>query len=283
MVISLNYIKEKKISFLIPTRSRVKSLDTTIESIKKNAFNINNIEIILGVDNDDKETIESYKKNYYLDLNVKLFLLERKKGYTDHAWRFLEMIKVCSGDIFITFADDLVIKTIHWDKILLEKFNLFPKDNLFILFTAHNQINSDWPLIQITTKEWVNITKKFSNCFEADTELMIIGSLLKRLYKIKEINISHNQDYNDKTYLEGRKKVILKKSYIKNSIYNLRSLYLIFNDIEKLKNKIENKKKSNFFINIKIIVFFIPRLIWIYKKFRINFLKIYIKNLLYSF
>jgi len=274
---------EKKISLLIPTRSRFKSLNATIESLKKTTYKFEDIEIILGIDKDDFETINFCEKNYYQDINIKIFLLERRSGYTDHAWRFFEMIRVSSGEIYITFADDLIINTKNWDKILYDKINSFPKDNLFISFTSHNQVNLNWPLIQITTKEWLNVTNKFSNCFEADTELMIIGSMLKRLYKIKDIDISHNQNFNDKTYLEGRKKVIIKKSYIKNSVYNIKSLYLIFKDFEKLNNTIKNKETHKLLTNLKIILLFIPRLIWIYKNFKINFFKIYIKNLIFSF
>ncbi|MBD1169026.1 glycosyltransferase family 2 protein [Pelagibacterales bacterium SAG-MED08] len=273
----------KKISILIPTRSRIKSLKSTIESIINNTQNLENLEIILGVDNDDIETINFYHKNLSSKNNIKIFILDRKLGYADHAWRFLEMIKISSGEIYITFADDLIIQTKNWDKILFKELERLPKDNLYILYTSHNQINSDWPLIQITTKEWIKVSNKFSNCFEADTELMILGSLLERLFKISEINISHNQNYNDATYNEGRKKVIKNNSYIKNSIFRVMSLYLVFKDFEIINNTLNKRETSEIILNTKIILFFIPRLIWIYKKFKINFFKIFVKNLIYGF
>ena len=48
---------------------------------------------------------------------------------------------------------------------------------------------------------------------------MIIGTLLKRLFKIEEINVSHFQNKEDKTYIEGRK-VINNKVSLKNSIFS---------------------------------------------------------------
>ena len=71
------------------------------------------------------------------------------------------MAKIAEGKMFLTFADDLIINTKNWDTILFKKIRDFPKDNIFISYTSHNQINYDWPLIQIITKEWIDITKNF--------------------------------------------------------------------------------------------------------------------------
>lgn len=272
---------ETNLSILIPTRSRIESLKNTLESIKQSVSNIYNIEIILGVDKDDDSTINYYKQLNKTKIKIKICLLDRKNGYTEHAWRFYEMAKIAEGKMFLTFADDLIINTKNWDIILFKKIRDFPKDNIFISYTSHNQINYDWPLIQIITKEWIEITKKFSNCFEADTELMIIGTLLKRLFKIEEINVSHFQNKEDKTYIEGRKKVINNKVSLKNSIFRLKSLYRIFKDYENLFDVINNKNRSNIIKKITILFLFLPRLIWIFKKFKINFFKVLLKNILF--
>ncbi len=270
------------LSILIPTRSRIESLENTLKSIKQSISSFHNIEIILGVDKDDLDTINYYKGLDKNQINIKICLLDRKGGYTEHAWRFYEMAKIAEGKMFLTFADDLIINTKNWDDILFKKIKNFPKDNLFITYTSHNQINYDWPLIQIITKEWIEITNKFSNCFEADTELMIIGTLLKRLFKIKEIKVSHYQNRDDKTYIEGRKKVITNKVSLKNSIFRLKSLYLVFKDYENLLDTINKKNRSNIIIKITILLLFLPRLVWIFKKFKINFFKVYLKNILFG-
>ena len=48
----------KKISVLLATRSRPKMLEDSIDSLLSNVSDSTNVEILLGVDNDDQETID---------------------------------------------------------------------------------------------------------------------------------------------------------------------------------------------------------------------------------
>ena len=48
----------KRISVLLATRSRPKMLEDSIDSLLSNVSDSTNVEILLGVDNDDQETID---------------------------------------------------------------------------------------------------------------------------------------------------------------------------------------------------------------------------------
>ena len=48
----------KKISLLLATRQRSEMLDKSLDSLLTNISDTNNIEIMLGIDNDDQETLD---------------------------------------------------------------------------------------------------------------------------------------------------------------------------------------------------------------------------------
>ena len=48
----------KKISVLLATRQRTELLDKSIDSLLSNVSNTDNVEIMLGIDNDDQETLD---------------------------------------------------------------------------------------------------------------------------------------------------------------------------------------------------------------------------------
>ena len=48
----------KKISVLLATRGRPEMLDKSIDSLLSNISNTDNIEIMLGIDNDDQATLD---------------------------------------------------------------------------------------------------------------------------------------------------------------------------------------------------------------------------------
>ena len=56
-------MEKNSISILIPTRARFNNLVRLIKSVKDTSKDFNNIEILLYVDDDDTETIDSIKQN----------------------------------------------------------------------------------------------------------------------------------------------------------------------------------------------------------------------------
>ena len=274
--------QDSSFCFLIPSRKRTKLLEQTISKIVEKTYDLTKIEIILGVDSDDLDTQKfPFSKLGENKVDIKKVIIERKSGYEDQPRRLLEMIKASKNDFFIHFADDMEIETKNWDKIVRDKIRNLPDDMIYLIYPAHNQLNKEWPLCQIISREWFLTTKKFTNFFETDTELLLISGLLKRKFIIDNFIISHIHHNNkvDDTFLEGRGKILIQK-YNKKSVLSLTSLYTIFKDYEKLHNKINSKVLTNILVNLKILFLFFPRIIFIYKNFKINYMKIFLKNLL---
>ena len=78
------------------------------------------------------DTINYYKGLDKNQINIKICLLDRKGGYTEHAWRFYEMAKIAEGKMFLTFADDLIINTKHW-----ESQACFSPDGNYLYFVSN--------------------------------------------------------------------------------------------------------------------------------------------------
>jgi hypothetical protein len=262
----------KKFSILICTRNRAKLLEETLNSISKNTKYKKNIEVLIAVDKDDiisKKTIFKFKRQYLF--TIKTFISPRGSGYRDNPKRLINLIKISSGLFFIFFADDMIMKTKNWDIELQNQLMQLPYDEIYLLTPQHNQGNKNWPICQIISKKWFKITNKFSNCYETDTELMIISNTLKRFFICKKIRIFHNlSSRKDITFKEGRNSILKKKIY-KDSVNSLQGFLKILLDLHKINVQLHNY--GNFRIMTSLLKVFLFDSIKIIFKFKINLLR----------
>ena len=276
----------KKFSILIPSRKRVAQLKDTLLRIETQTSDKNQIEIVFGIDIDDLDT-KKFLKEYQNESNIAIVVkvMERGKGYQDAPNRIKSMISNSSGEYLIHFADDMKIYTKNWDIILTEKIKTLPMDKIYLLYPAHNEINSNWPHIQIISKKWFDLTGKFTNCIETDTELLIISTLLKRNYKIEDIKTHHARE-RDLTFHEGRKTMLTEKIQ-PNSILSIKGFFLSLIDLQILKENLnkENhknvniKKKGNLKYYILIFIFIFYYIYVIRKQLKMNYIRHFLKNI----
>ena len=121
-----------KISLLCPSRERLNKFITFTSSVFATVDDINNIEIVLGVDDDDPK-IDSYKRIAnnlnFVDLIVFKSGLFKEEGLSG-LWN--EMADRCAGDIIAMVGDDMIFKTNNWDKKIIETFQQ-QKDNIHLI------------------------------------------------------------------------------------------------------------------------------------------------------
>ena len=270
-----------KISILLPTRENTSYLEKAINSILDKSHNSNEIEILLAINNNDIETINFLGKLNLSKINYKHILVEEGEGYFDAASRLNKLAEISEGDILFSFNDDMIMKTDNWDKILRNRVNELPVDKIFTLYPAHNQKNDNWPIAPIITREWYNVIGKFTNSYDADTESLIIGDLLKRIYKVDRLHIHHFNDTSLKLKQEHWKDtrhLLIESDYKHNkSILTFNRLFLALIDYNKLHSKIKKKKFFKFFI-LKTIFFFPYYLFLIQKYSKMSFHIILLMN-----
>ena len=200
-----------------------------------------------------------------------MIISSRGQAYKDNPKRLKKLIKISSGQVFFYFADDFIMNTKDWDIKLQKQINRLPDDGIYLLTTKHNQLNNNWPLCQIISRKWYNITKKFSNCYETDTELMIISTTIKRYFICNNLSIkTDNKSRNDLTFLEGRRKLLNVKNY-DGSVNSLKGFIKVLIDINKIRTVLYKFNHFQSLISLNKVFFIIA--IKIIFKFKINILK----------
>lgn len=121
-----------KISLLCPSRERLNKFITFTSSVFSTVNDINNIEILLGVDDDDPK-IDSYKR-IAKNLNFVTLIIFKSKLFKEEGlsglWNI--MAKKSSGDIIAMVGDDMIFKTVEWDAKIIETFKQ-RKDNIYLV------------------------------------------------------------------------------------------------------------------------------------------------------
>jgi hypothetical protein len=186
-----------KITVLLATRQRVELLEKSIDSLLSNATDTSNVEIILGVDNDDQETIEFLKSEefqtkmqdtYNCDAQAVLFNrlgYEKLHEYMNTLWG------KSTGEWLMLWNDDAIMETQGWDEEI-QKF-----DNEFALL-KFNQTNHTHPyaLFPVIPTDWCRLIGTFSLSPQNDAWLNLIA---KPLGIIKEIPVNVFHDRFDLT------------------------------------------------------------------------------------
>ena len=111
-----------KISLMCPSRERLNKFLTFTCSVVSTCKNIDNIEIVLGVDKDDPN-FNSYRRisdnlNFinFVPLEENLFEKEGLSGL----WN--KMVEDATGDIIAMVGDDMIFQTNDWDEDIIDIF-----------------------------------------------------------------------------------------------------------------------------------------------------------------
>jgi glycosyltransferase involved in cell wall biosynthesis len=123
-----------KVSVLIPTRGRVKRLETLVNSFVQTVDDDESAELVFRVDDDDVET-----RGFLSQVkDCKLVVGPRCGGYSSLPAFFNEMLKVATGDVLMCGNDDMVFRSLWWVTAILDEANRHP-DGLFDLgVMTHN-------------------------------------------------------------------------------------------------------------------------------------------------
>jgi hypothetical protein len=262
----------KKFSILINTRNRVKLLSQSLKSLSVNTKDKSSLEVLIAVDKDDLNSINYINRSIIkFDFLIKMIISQRGAGYKDNPKRLKKLIRISSGEVFFYFADDFLMNTKNWDVQLNKQINSLPNDGIYLLTAKHNQKNKNWPLCQIISRKWYNVTKKFSNCYETDTELMIISTSIKRYFICNKLKIKINHiSRNDLTFKEGRKKLLDTVNY-DGSVNSLKGFIKVLIDLNKINVILYEYNNVQSLISLIKVFFFTS--IKIIFKFRINILR----------
>ena len=111
-----------KISLLCPTRQRTNKFLRFIKSIIEHTENLNNLELLVLIDEDEKFVSEY--ENLIEEINLKEnFIKLYKKSLKSNPERMNFLYSKSNGEIILPVNDDMIFLTNHWDNYLRNDFN----------------------------------------------------------------------------------------------------------------------------------------------------------------
>jgi len=109
------------VSVLLPTRGRPELMLKSVASLLTTASNPDQIQILLKIDNDDKETYqEAYSSLQDLTSHFKILYSPRGLGYGDLHTHVNDLCAIAEGEYLFLWNDDATITTHGWDDIIRE-------------------------------------------------------------------------------------------------------------------------------------------------------------------
>jgi len=110
----------QKISLLVPSRERLNLKLTLISSIITTAKNIDNVELLFGVDEDDPTRDIAYKIANAISF-VKIVDIQNEGKFIgiNKIWNLL--VPHAQGDILGYIGDDMIFKTPNWDEMIIQE------------------------------------------------------------------------------------------------------------------------------------------------------------------
>jgi len=232
-----NKINTNKISLLLPSRERSQKFRRMLNSLKSKCSNINRIEILLLLDEDDKEIV-NYKNlidNEFKDLNIKLII----KNLKTHAIRNNYLASISNGDILFPANDDMIFISSNWDHYIDSEFSKIDKNIPFCLWInsgkKYNYLHCDFPILN---KAWYKslgyIGSEFFNFWYLDTWICDLSFKSKKFIVsdkivVDQLSADTHENEVDNTFLKNKKDGIPEKDF------------LIWNDTEKNRKIDANK------------------------------------------
>lgn len=179
------------VSFLIPTRKRLGMLRASLASLRDTCSDPSNFEAIVIFDEDDVETIDSFKKLYF-DFQVKLVVSKRYGYYGLHHY-LNNAYKICSGKWFWLWNDDLKMVGKNWDLVIQEYGDKF-------LILNPGNINPQWKeycidatISPVVPAKWFEILGRFSAYSQYDTYVNSVAYPLNLVVNESRLLNNHEQ------------------------------------------------------------------------------------------
>jgi glycosyltransferase involved in cell wall biosynthesis len=149
-----------EISVLLPTRGRREALKSSIMSLIDQAADASTIEILLAVDDDDRDTQEWCRANIYPEIEdkgVDTLVLEFKPlGYA-RLHEYLNLLaKYAQGRWLLFWNDDAQMLSRSWDQRITEHNGKF----LCLRMPTHN--NHPYAIFPIVPREWYYLFNRLS-------------------------------------------------------------------------------------------------------------------------
>lgn len=191
-----------KFSLILPSRQRVHLLKNLLNSVRQNTKRISEIEVLVGIDLDDKETIKFASSEYGYPFAQ--FLARERSVYLNHDY-LNWLYSFSHGKYIICLNDDTEFTTPNWDVIAwenLEKYLADKPDGIVYagpedLLPPDSKIGrvgySCFPIISRAGVEAVGWCMPGDFCsWGADIVVFRAYAAVERNIELRQITVKHN-------------------------------------------------------------------------------------------
>ncbi len=217
-----NIIINNKISLLLPSRERSNKFKRMLNSLQSKCLNIDRVEILLLLDEDDKQIVnyKSLIENNFKNLNIKLVI----KNLKTHALRNNYLASLSSGDILFPANDDMIFISNDWDHNIDKEFSKIDMNKPYCLWInsgkKYNYLHCDFPILN---RAWYKslgyIGSEFFNFWYLDTWICDLSFKSKKFLvsnkiTVEQLSADTHENEVDNTFLKNKKDGIPEKDFL---------------------------------------------------------------------
>ena len=218
----INIINNNKISLLLPSRERSNKFKRMLNSLQSKCLNIDRVEILLLLDEDDKQIVnyKSLIENNFKNLNIKLVI----KNLKTHALRNNYLASLSSGDILFPANDDMIFISNDWDHNIDKEFSKIDMNKPYCLWInsgkKYNYLHCDFPILN---RAWYKslgyIGSEFFNFWYLDTWICDLSFKSKKFLvsnkiTVEQLSADTHENEVDNTFLKNKKDGIPEKDFL---------------------------------------------------------------------
>ena len=199
------------ISVLLPTRGRREVLKSSLESLISKATDPENVELLLGIDDDDEgareyieQEIAPMLREYRVECRANIF---KPLGYENLHVYVNTLAGNASGDWLFFWNDDGIMVTDGWDDIIRSYTGQFK-----LLAPRDNHDGHPYAIFPIVPRDWYTLIDHLSQNAQNDAWLSHIAYMLDIFERIDvefihdRADITGNNDdptFQNRKYMEG--------------------------------------------------------------------------------
>ena len=207
---------------LLPSRERSNKFKRMLNSLQSKCLNIDRVEILLLLDEDDKQIVnyKSLIENNFKNLNIKLVI----KNLKTHALRNNYLASLSSGDILFPANDDMIFISNDWDHNIDKEFSKIDMNKPYCLWInsgkKYNYLHCDFPILN---RAWYKslgyIGSEFFNFWYLDTWICDLSFKSKKFLvsnkiTVEQLSADTHENEVDNTFLKNKKDGIPEKDFL---------------------------------------------------------------------
>jgi hypothetical protein len=212
------------ISVLLPTRKRIKKVESSLRSLLEKSKDASSIEICIAYDDDDNESHDYFTGNDWKKFleefsTTSMVLRTKRHGYTYLHEYLNELAPMSHGEWLFFWGDDAIMQTPHWDDHVRHN-----RDYVGLLHITAENMPMRCSILPLFHRDWIKLFGCVTPVNPADSWISEI-CIEAKCRRVIPVSVLHRleTDEPDETFLDKKKSVDWHKLFWEPESRALRS------------------------------------------------------------